>query len=128
MNRKRAFISLDYDNDSDLRMLLVGQSRHPDTPFDIGDFSIKEASVDWIDRARARIRGCDVVIVICGKYTNAAFGVGTELRIAQNDRVPYFLLWGRSTEICVKPNTALSTDMIYRWTWDNLKALIHGAR
>ena len=126
---KRAFISFDYDNDSDLKILLVGQSRHPDTDFEIADFSIKDAiSSGWKDKARTRIKGCDVVIVVCGQYTNTATGVSAELQIAQEEGTPYFLLWGRSDKTCVKPTAAKSTDKIYNWTWDNLKALVGGAR
>jgi len=129
MAKKNAFISFDYDHDIDLKNLLVGQARNPDTPFDIKDMSIKDAiSRDWKDKARTRIKGCDVVIVICGEYTYTATGVAAELSIAQDEKVPYFLLWGRSEKNCTKPTTAKNTDNIYKWTWDNLKALIGGAR
>src|SRR4051812_47896791 len=88
MAKKRAFISFDYDNDSDLKIMLVGQARHDDTPFEIVDMSIKEAiSVDWKSKARMRIRGCDVVIVICGESTHTASGVSAELKIAQEEKV-----------------------------------------
>ena len=42
MAKKRVFISFDYDNDSDLKTLLVGQAKNPDSPFEITDMSIKE--------------------------------------------------------------------------------------
>jgi hypothetical protein len=129
MAKKRTFISFDYDHDLDLKNLLVGQSRNPDTPFDIADFSIKEAlSGNWKDRARTRIKGCDVVIVICGQYTDSATGVSAELTITQEERIPYFLLKGRSDKYCVKPVAAKPMDAVYNWTWDNLKSLINGAR
>lgn len=129
MAKKRAFISFDYDHDSDLKTLLVGQAKNSDSPFEIIDMSIKEAiSKDWKDKARSRIKGCDVVIVICGKNTNSASGVSAELKIAQEEKIPYFLLWGRSEGTCVKPNAAKDSDKIYNWTWDNLKLLIGGAR
>lgn len=129
MAKKRTFISFDYDNDSDLKTLLVGQARNPDSPFEITDMSIKEAiAKDWKENARRRIRGCDIVVVLCGKYTDTATGVSTELKIAQEEGVPYFLIWGRSGERCVKPVAAKSTDKIYKWTWDNIKSLMSGAR
>ncbi|MFZ1519295.1 MAG: TIR domain-containing protein [Ignavibacteriaceae bacterium] len=129
MAKKRTFISFDYDHDLDLKNLLVGQSKNPDTPFDIADFSIKDAiAVNWKERARTRIRGCDVVIVICGQYTDSASGVSTELTIAQEENVPYFLLKGRADKYCVKPISAKPMDAVYTWTWDNLKSLINGAR
>lgn len=129
MGKKRAFISFDYDNDEDLKNLLVGQARNSDSPFEITDLSIKEAiPVGWKNDARRRIKSCDVVIVICGKKTNTAKGVDSELRIAQEESIPYFLLYGRAEELCVKPSVARATDRIYRWTWNNLKQLIGGAR
>ena len=39
--KTRSFVSYDYDNDLDLKNLLVGQSRHKDSPFFIEDWSIK---------------------------------------------------------------------------------------
>jgi hypothetical protein len=45
---KRVYISIDYNHDSDLKILLFGQSKHPDTDFEIADYSIKEhLSGDW---------------------------------------------------------------------------------
>jgi len=129
MAAKRTFISFDADHDEDLRNLLVGQARNPDTPFSISDFSVKqELSGNWKAKVRTKIKGCDVVIVICGEHTDTAVGVTDELEMAQEESIPYFLLWGRSDKTCVKPAAARSTDKIYRWTWDNLKALIAGNR
>lgn len=129
MANKRTFISFDYDHDLDLKNLLVGQAKNPDTPFEISDFSIKEAiSRDWKDKARIRIKGCDLVIVICGESTHTATGVSAELEIAQEESTPYFLLWGRSDKQCTLPTGTKPDDKVYKWTWENLKALIAGAR
>ena len=129
MAKKRVFISFDYDHDLDLKNLLVGQARNEDSPFEIADLSIKEAiSEDWKKKARTRIKGCDVVTVICGEYTDTAAGVNAEVKIAQEEEVDYFLLWGSKDKICKKPKAAKSTDKIYKWTWDNLKTLIGGTR
>ena len=126
---KRAFISFDYDHDAVIKTFLVGQAKNPDTPFNIADLSIKEAiSSDWKVKARTRIKGCDLVIVICGEHTHTATGVAAELSIAQEEQIPYFLLAGYSDKSCTKPTNAKDTDKVYRWTWDNLKALINGAR
>jgi hypothetical protein len=126
---KRAFIAFDFDHDEDLRVMLAGQAKHPDTPFEIKDRSIKEPLTgDWKAKVRNRMDKIDVVIVICGEWTHTAAGVAAELTIAREANKPYFLLWGRSERTCTKPTSALSTDKIYEWTWDNLKALIDGAR
>jgi hypothetical protein len=124
----RVFISYDYDFDSDLKTLLVGQSKNPDSPFDISDWSIKVASPTWRTEARSRIAASSCVAVICGKYTHIATGVAAEVKIAQDLGKPYFLLSGRSAGGNQKPTTALSGDKLYTWTWDNLKKLVAGGR
>lgn len=129
MAKKRAFISFDFDHDEDLRNLLVGQAKNPDSPFDIADWSVKEPlSGNWKEKVRERIRKTDLTIVICGEWTHTATGVAEELRITREEGKPYFLLRGRSNKTCTKPTTALASDKIYEWTWDNLKALVGGAR
>jgi MTH538 TIR-like domain (DUF1863) len=125
---KRAFISFDYDHDAILKEFVVGQAKNPDSPFEIADWSIKVASPNWKSEARRRIRASDVVIVLCGEYADAATGVATEVTITQEEEIPYFLLAGYSDKQCKKPKTAKSTDKLYKWTWDNLKRLIGGAR
>lgn len=129
MAKKSAFISFDYDHDEFLRTALVGQAKNTDSPFEIIDRSVKEHLVsDWKSKVKGRIQRADLVIVLCGKYTHLASGVSTELQIAKDLYKPYFLLWGYSDKTCTKPTTADATDKIYKWTWDNLKSLIGGAR
>lgn len=124
----RVFVSFDYDHDSDLKTLLINQAKFPDSPFEVADWSIKEASTDWKAKARKRIRAADQVIVLCGQHTGTATGVSVEVTIAQEEKIPYFLLGGRKGKTNVKPKAANSTDKVYEWTWPNLKKLIGGAR
>lgn len=128
MAKTRVYISFDYDHDSDLKTLLVGQAENEDSPFEIADWSIKDPSPDWKVKARSRIRRVDVVAVICGEYTSSATGVSVEVTIAQEEKISYFLLKGRREKTCTKPAAATATDKMYNWTWDNLKKLIGGAR
>ncbi len=129
MAKSRVFVSFDYDHDESLKHLLVGQAKHSDSPFELADWSIKEAiSEDWKKKARTRIRSVDVVAVLCGQHTHTAAGVSAEVKIAQEEKVPYFLLKGYADKSCTKPTAAKTSDKLYRWAWDNLKSLIGGAR
>jgi hypothetical protein len=92
----RVFVSYDYDNDSFLKEALVGQSRLPDSPFVISDWSVKVASPNWRNDAQRRIRTSDVVAVLCGTKTHLATGVAGEVKIAQQEGISYFLLKGYS--------------------------------
>ncbi|HIJ01954.1 hypothetical protein A2533_01270 [Candidatus Falkowbacteria bacterium RIFOXYD2_FULL_35_9] len=129
MNKKRTFISFDFDHDEELRNLLVGQAKNPDSPFEITDYSLKEPFTgDWKEKVRNRIKKTEVAIVICGHHTDTASGVSAELSISKEERISYFLICGRSDGKFTKPTSAGSNDKVYNWTWDNLKALINGAR
>lgn len=123
---QRVFVSFDYDHDNDLKNLLIGQARNPDSPFKVEDWSIKVASSGWRADARNRISRSDQVIVLCGEHTDSASGVNVEVELARELGIPYFLLAGRNG--AVKPTSALSADKLYNWTWPNLKSLIEGNR
>jgi hypothetical protein len=126
--KTKVFISFDFDHDSDLKNLLVGQAKNEDSPFEIIDMSVKEElSGDWKEKVRQKIKKVDQVLVICGEYTDGASGVTVEVKITQEEETPYFLLCGRPGK-CVKPKAALKDDKVYKWTWDNLKKLLKGER
>lgn len=129
MAKKRVFISFDYDNDQILKTFLVGQSKLDDSPFEFVDCSVQaHLTGDWKDKARVKIKGVDIVAVICGEKTDTATGVSHEVTIAQEENVSYFFLSGYADKTCKKPKSAKTEDKLYKWTWDNLKSLIGGGR
>lgn len=128
MAKPKVFVSFDYDHDSFLKEALVGQAQNPDSPFQISDWSVKEAQAyNWQDHAKMRISRSDIVVVICGQNTNSASGVSTELAIAKALNKPYFLLAGYKDKTNVRPR-GYEKEKMYDWTWPNLKILIGGGR
>lgn len=127
--KKRVFISFDYDNDESAKTMLAGQAKLEDSPFDFKDASVKDhLTGDWKEKVKRRMDNIDVVIVLCGQKIDKAAGVAAELTIAKEKCKEYFLLSAYSDKTCTKPTSASSTDKLYKWTWDNLKALIGGGR
>lgn len=118
----RVFVSYDYDNDLDLKNLLVGQVRHKDTPFFVEDWSVKYASRGWRSDARSRIGRASQVIVICGHHTNQAVGVGAEVEIAHETGTPFYLLRGRKNGPARRPQGV----RFWETTWENLRAITTG--
>ena len=57
MAKKRVLVSFDFDNDKTLKDFIIGQSRLPDSPFEVVDTSLKEAAPmrTWEEKARAAI-------------------------------------------------------------------------
>lgn len=129
MPKKRAFISFDYHNDKGAKEMLAGQASLPDSPFDFKDNSVDDhLTGDWQEKVKRRMDNVDVVIVLCGEKTHTARGVAAELRIAKEKGKPYFLLAAYSDKTCTKPASADQSDKVYKWTWENLKALVGGGR
>lgn len=127
--KKRVFISFDFDHDEGTKTMLAGQAKLADSPFDFKDASVKHALTgDWQDKVRRRMDNIDLVIVLCGENTHQASGVAAEVIIAQEEQIPYFLLAAYVDKTCTKPTSAKSVDKVYKWTWDNLKSLVGGAR
>lgn len=129
MAKKAAFISFDYDNDELVKKALAGQADLEDSPFSFYDRSVKEhLTGDWKTKVKGRIQRADIVIVLCGEKTHTAQGVAAELTLTKEVGKPYFLLAAYPDKNCTKPTTADTNDKVYKWNWDNLKALIGGAR
>ena len=127
--KKRAFISFDIDNDEGTKKALAAQAKNPDSPFDFKDNSVKEhLRGDWKEKVRRRMDNVDVVIVLCGTKTHRATGVAEELKIAKEEKKPYFLLIAYPDKSCTKPTSATSADKLHEWTWPKLKRLVGGGR
>ena len=123
------FISFDADHDENLKNALNGQAKNPNSPFSIINWSIREPfDTNWKQKVRARMVRAKVMAVICGLHTDKATGVSEEIKIAREEKIPYFLLRGYSDRTCVKPVAALTSDKVHPWTWDNLVKLINGGR
>ena len=113
MAKQRIFISFDYDNDEDIKIMLAGQAKLTDSPFDFIDASVKDhLTGDWKEKVKRRISNCDQVIILCGMSTHFATGVFAELEIAQQIGKTYFLLNGRAEKICNKPKCNFHTYSI----------------
>jgi hypothetical protein len=117
MSKTQVFVSFDTEHDRELYELLLEQSAAPGSFFAVSGGSEHRTATDvWSERVRRRIREADQVIVICGEHTDASMGVFSELRVAQEEQKPYFLLWGRPEIMCTKPAGAKSLEGMYKWT------------
>src|SRR5688572_18386143 len=102
--KKRVFISFDYDHDEGAKIMLAGQAKLPDSPFDFTDASVKDhLTGDWENKVRRRMDNIDAVIVLCGEQTHRATGVASELAIAQQKSKSYFLLAAYADKTCTRP-------------------------
>ena len=123
MNKKKVFVSFDFDNDKLLKEFIIGQSRREDSPFDIIDTSLKEAAPQrsWEDKARLAIRRSDIVLVMVGPQTYRAPGVLKEVKMAREEGKSIFQIIGYRDG---NYTPVANAGRLYQWNWDNLKSLL----
>lgn len=123
MAKKRVFVSFDFDNDKVSKDFVIGQSRLPDSPFEVIDHSLKEAAPqrDWEQKARSAIRRSGIVLVMVGRNTYRASGVLKEVSIAREEGIKIVQMIGyKDGDYTLVPNAGT----LYRWNWENLKKLL----
>jgi hypothetical protein len=120
--KKKVFVSFDFDNDKIIKDFLIGQSKNPDSPFEVIDGSLKEAAPqkDWEDRAKAKIQASDIVVVMVGPLTYKAPGVLKEVKMANDLKKKIVQVIGYKDG---KYTRVEGAGVLYDWNWDNLKKL-----
>ena len=118
MSVVRVFVSFDVERDQELLQRLHCESGR-------SGFTIVASSGHYSDarsaRLRNRIEHVDQMIVLCGEHTKSSVSMSAELRMAQEAKIPYLLLWGRRDSMCTKPIGAKLSDGIYNWTLPMLR-------
>jgi hypothetical protein len=121
--KKRVFVSFDFDNDKTLKDFVVGQARLADSPFEVADWSMKEAAPkkSWEEEANRRICSAELVIVMVGTNTHRAPGVLKEVKMARaaGKRIVQFIGYKDAN-----PTPVPDAGRLYRWTWQNLQNLL----
>jgi hypothetical protein len=124
MAKTKVFVSFDFDNDKILRDFIIGQAKLPDSPFEVSDYSLKEAAPekDWEKKARAAIYRADKFIVMLGSKTRTAPGVKKEVAMAKSLGTTRFQIIGYKdgSRDWAIPDAGFT----YSWNWDNLKKLL----
>jgi hypothetical protein len=123
-SKTAVFVSFDFDNDRVLRDFIIGQSKLRDSPFEVSDHSLKEATREsqWEAKAHRAISRADVLIVMLGARTRFAPGVRKEVAMAEVLRKPRFQIIGYQHGS--RAWAVSGGGRIYRWHWDNLERLL----
>lgn len=123
MAKKKVFVSFDFDNDRILKEFIIGQSNLTDSPFEVHDWSLKEAAPekDWEAKAKDKIKGCDIVIVMVGPKTHRAQGVLKEVSMARVLGKKIVQIIGYKDGSYTRVEGA---GVLYSWSWATLKILL----
>ena len=127
MGNPRAFISFDFDNNREERILFVGQSKNSKTPFNIEDWSSKSElpQNEWEDLINGKINKCNILIVLVGKKTYSAKGVVKEITFAKDQNVPIFGVYVDTANSSTPLPNGLQRNRTIVWSWDKIANAIN---
>ena len=126
MTKPRAFISFDFDHNEQEKNLFVGQGKHPDTPWEIADWSSKEvlAQSKWEEIIKDKINRCNMVIVLVGRTMASATGVAKEIKMAKEQDVPLFGVYVDNANSFSPLPEGLARSRTVTWTWENVARMV----
>ena len=122
MANPRAFISFDFDNNLNYKVLFAGQAKHSRTPFNIEDWSSKSTLPQklWEELIKEKINKCNLLIVMVGKKTSTATGVVKEIAFAKSQNVPVFGVYIDGADSFTSLPDGLSRSKTVAWEWERI--------
>ena len=126
MANPRVFISFDFDNNAGEKMYFAGQAQNSRTPFNIEDWSSKAAlpQKEWEALIEAKIKKCNLVVVLVGKKTYTATGVVKEIRFAKSNLVPVFGVYVDGAGTTTSLPEGLPRNRVIPWNLEKIASAI----
>lgn len=122
MSNPRAFTSFDFDHNEIHRMYFIGQSKNSRTPFNIEDWSSKKVlpEKEWEEFLEAKIKKCNILIVLVGRHMATATGVVKEIAFAKKNNVPVFGVYVDGANSSSTLPIGLQRNQTIAWAWDKI--------
>ncbi|GAA1071652.1 hypothetical protein ENKNEFLB_03912 [Nocardioides aquaticus] len=127
MSLPRAFLSFDFDNDSDVKVMFAGQAKKDSpTPFAVEDWSSKTAlpQAEWEKLIKSKINNCHMLIVLVGKNMSTATGVVKEIEMARAQNVPCFGVYVNGAGATSTLPTGLARKSVTAWKWESVANMV----
>lgn len=118
----RAFISFDFDHNETEKNLFAGQAKNSRTPFSVQDWSAKSSMPqnEWEEIVEGKIKKCNMVIVLVGKYMASSTGVKIEIKMASNNNVPVFGVYVDGANSSSNLPDGLARSRVISWDWGKI--------
>ena len=122
MANPRAFISFDFDNNSGEKLYFAGQAKNSRTPFTIYDWSAKYSmpQSQWERIVEEKIKKCNMVIVLVGRYMPSSIGVRKEIEMANRNNVPVFGVYVDKANYLSNIPINLPRSRVVNWEWSKI--------
>ncbi len=123
MANERVFIAFAIE-DGFSKVLFTGQAKNERVSYEFVDMSVKEPwDSAWKTNCRARIKGCDGVIVLVSKNLKSASGALWEIKCSVEEGKKIMGVYVDGGTFLDKPSE-MSTITCKEWTWDNVKQFV----
>ena len=122
MSTPRAFISFDFDHNSGEKLYFAGQAKNSRTPFTIYDWSAKYSmpQSQWERIVEEKIKKCNMVIVLVGRYMSSSIGVRKEIEMANRNNVPVFGVYVDKANYLSNIPINLPRSRVVNWEWSKI--------
>ncbi len=122
MGVPRAFISFDFDHNSGEKLYFAGQAKNSRTPFTIYDWSAKYSmpQSQWERIVEEKIKKCNMVIVLVGRYMPSSIGVRKEIEMANRNNVPVFGVYVDKANYLSNIPINLPRSRVVNWEWSKI--------
>lgn len=122
MANPRAFISFDFDHNEIEKMLFAGQIKNSKTPFSVQDWSAKShmPQTQWEEIVNLKIKKCDMVIVLVGRFMASSIGVKKEIQMAKSNNIPVFGIYVDGANTISNLPDGLTRSQVIGWEWDKI--------
>ena len=122
MGVPRDFISFDFDHNSGEKLYFAGQAKNSRTPFTIYDWSAKYSmpQSQWERIVEEKIKKCNMVIVLVGRYMPSSIGVRKEIEMANRNNVPVFGVYVDKANYLSNIPINLPRSRVVNWEWSKI--------
>jgi hypothetical protein len=130
VEQPRAFISFDFDNNLNDKILFAGQcSKRSPTPFTAQDWSSKEPlpQAEWQKLIREKIARCHLMFVLVSPTAHKATGVAKEIEMAVEQHVPLIGVYVGGADESTPLPKGMPRERAFRWRWTDLATAIDRA-
>lgn len=126
MSDPRAFISFDFDHNHNEKILFAGQAKYSKTPFNIEDWSSKShlPQNQWEQLIEAKIKKCNMLIVLVGRYMLSATGAAKEISFAKKHDIPVFGIYVGGADSLSNLPLGLQRNRTINWEWNAIASAI----
>lgn len=108
-----------------LKNLFVSQAKHDKVPYEFVDMSVKKPwDTAWKTNCRAKIAGCDGMMVLISRNLRQADGAIWEIDCAIQERIPVLGVYMKGASLLDTPDNLNGIKKV-PWSWQEIAQFVN---